>query len=213
MVIQNHTCPFSFHLIATAIMIIETEKPVGRARANLPKWSNKAKSKKAPTGITIYPHNGKRIRLSSAVITLSLAIHGNRFSCAVGASRPRAHLSLTISAQIGICVLSVSWAIRTLPKITQLARSRFLRSASPRCLDGGDVDLLHRHHDLEGTACLTRCGRLPCFRWDACSGRWPCASPLRSSRVLPGARRWRSKCPSANSHRSYAGRHRRTVHR
>ena len=28
-------------------------------------------------------------------------------------------------------------------------------SASPRCLDGGDVDLLHRHHRLEGTLCLT----------------------------------------------------------
>src|SRR6266571_5062545 len=29
------------------------------------------------------------------------------------------------------------------------------KSASPRCLDGGDVDLLHRHHRLEGTLCLT----------------------------------------------------------
>jgi hypothetical protein len=28
-------------------------------------------------------------------------------------------------------------------------------SASPRCLDRGDVDLLHRHHRLEGTLCLT----------------------------------------------------------
>ena len=28
-------------------------------------------------------------------------------------------------------------------------------SASPRCLDGGDVDLLHRHHRREGTLCLT----------------------------------------------------------
>src|SRR5437879_559572 len=28
-------------------------------------------------------------------------------------------------------------------------------SAPPRCLDGGDVDLLHRHHRLEGTLCLT----------------------------------------------------------
>src|SRR4029450_9097832 len=27
--------------------------------------------------------------------------------------------------------------------------------ASPRCLDGGDVDCLHRHHRLEGTLCLT----------------------------------------------------------
>jgi hypothetical protein len=28
-------------------------------------------------------------------------------------------------------------------------------SAAPRCFDGGDVDLLHRHHRLEGTFCLT----------------------------------------------------------
>src|SRR5215203_827424 len=28
-------------------------------------------------------------------------------------------------------------------------------SAPPRCLDGGDVDLLHRHHRLEGTLCLS----------------------------------------------------------
>ncbi len=28
-------------------------------------------------------------------------------------------------------------------------------SAPPRCLDGGDIDLLHRHHRLEGTLCLT----------------------------------------------------------
>jgi hypothetical protein len=27
--------------------------------------------------------------------------------------------------------------------------------ASPRCLDRGDVDLLRRHHRLEGTLCLT----------------------------------------------------------
>src|SRR6516225_6103286 len=27
-------------------------------------------------------------------------------------------------------------------------------SASPRCLDGGDIDFLHRHHRLEGTLCL-----------------------------------------------------------
>jgi hypothetical protein len=28
-------------------------------------------------------------------------------------------------------------------------------SASPRCLDGGNVDLLHRHHRLEGALGLT----------------------------------------------------------
>jgi hypothetical protein len=32
-------------------------------------------------------------------------------------------------------------------------------SASPRCLDGGDVDFLHRHHRLEGTLCLTATSR------------------------------------------------------
>jgi hypothetical protein len=31
----------------------------------------------------------------------------------------------------------------------------FFASASSRCLDGGDVDLLHRHHCLEGTLCLS----------------------------------------------------------
>src|SRR5260221_11935239 len=32
-------------------------------------------------------------------------------------------------------------------------------SASPRCLNGGDVDLLHRHHRLEGTLCLATTSR------------------------------------------------------
>ena len=32
-------------------------------------------------------------------------------------------------------------------------------SAPPRCLDRGDVDLLHRHHRLEGTLCLTATSR------------------------------------------------------
>ena len=32
-------------------------------------------------------------------------------------------------------------------------------SAPPRCLDGGDVDLLHRHHRLEGTLRLTATSR------------------------------------------------------
>ena len=31
--------------------------------------------------------------------------------------------------------------------------------ASPRCLDGGDVDLLHRHHRLESTLCLLATSR------------------------------------------------------
>ena len=36
---------------------------------------------------------------------------------------------------------------------------RWSTSAPPRCLDGGDVDLLHRHHRLEGTLCLTASSR------------------------------------------------------
>jgi len=32
-------------------------------------------------------------------------------------------------------------------------------SAPPRRLDGRDVDLLHRHHRLEGTLCLTATSR------------------------------------------------------
>src|ERR671913_788756 len=32
-------------------------------------------------------------------------------------------------------------------------------SAPPRGLDGGDVDLLHRHHCREGTLCLTATSR------------------------------------------------------
>ncbi len=32
-------------------------------------------------------------------------------------------------------------------------------SGSPRCLDGGDVDLRHRHHRLEGTFGLTATSR------------------------------------------------------
>ena len=33
--------------------------------------------------------------------------------------------------------------------------STLATSASPSCLDRGNVDLLHRHHRLEGTLCLT----------------------------------------------------------
>jgi hypothetical protein len=32
-------------------------------------------------------------------------------------------------------------------------------SAAPRCLDGGDVDLPHRHHGREGTLCLSATSR------------------------------------------------------
>src|SRR5215217_4867318 len=36
-----------------------------------------------------------------------------------------------------------------------MARPLVSTSAPPRCLDGGDLDLLHRHHRLEGTLCLS----------------------------------------------------------
>jgi len=32
-------------------------------------------------------------------------------------------------------------------------------SASPRGLDGGNIDLLHRHHRLEGALCLSASSR------------------------------------------------------
>ena len=32
-------------------------------------------------------------------------------------------------------------------------------STAPRCLDDGDVDLLHRHHRLEGTLCFAAASR------------------------------------------------------
>jgi hypothetical protein len=41
----------------------------------------------------------------------------------------------------------------------QMAQPVVSTSAPPRCLDGGDVDLLHRHHRLEGTLCLTATSR------------------------------------------------------
>ena len=41
----------------------------------------------------------------------------------------------------------------------QMAQLVGFTSASPRCLDGGDVDLLHGHHRLECTLCLTATSR------------------------------------------------------
>src|SRR5947209_1991672 len=40
-------------------------------------------------------------------------------------------------------------------RAAQVAQPVVSTSAPPRCLDGGDVDLLHRHHRREGTLCLT----------------------------------------------------------
>src|SRR3989475_11351768 len=41
----------------------------------------------------------------------------------------------------------------------QTARPRRPSSAALRCLNGGDVDLLHRHHRLEGALRLSATGR------------------------------------------------------
>jgi hypothetical protein len=41
----------------------------------------------------------------------------------------------------------------------RIRRVGVFTSASPRCLDGGDVDLPHCHHRLEGTLCLTASSR------------------------------------------------------
>jgi hypothetical protein len=45
-----------------------------------------------------------------------------------------------------------------LPRVRFIAFGEF-PSASPRCFDGGDIDLLHRHHRREGTPCLTATNR------------------------------------------------------
>jgi hypothetical protein len=36
-----------------------------------------------------------------------------------------------------------------------VSKSSVFPSASPRCLDGGDVDFFHRHHRHEGALCLS----------------------------------------------------------
>ena len=59
------------------------------------------------------------------------------------------HASLVSVAQLSVapfehCAVSLPARRRRLVVFT---------SASPRCLDGGDVDLLHRHHRLEGMFC------------------------------------------------------------
>jgi hypothetical protein len=51
-------------------------------------------------------------------------------------------------------------AVSGMPVIQgQKGRVGVFTSASPRCLDAGDVDLLHRHHCLEGTLGLTATSR------------------------------------------------------
>src|SRR5213594_227118 len=45
------------------------------------------------------------------------------------------------------------------PGCIQTARPRRLSSAASRRLDSGDVDLLHRHHCLEGALGLSATGR------------------------------------------------------
>src|ERR1700741_4310189 len=63
-------------------------------------------------------------------------------------------------------------------------------SASPRCLDGGDVDLLHRHHRLEGTLCLIATNRKPfpfhhCRQSRSSNGPSLPDCPSRSERKKP----------------------------
>ena len=41
----------------------------------------------------------------------------------------------------------------------RIGRFGVFTSASPRCLDGGDVNLFHRQHRLEGTLGLTAASR------------------------------------------------------
>jgi hypothetical protein len=43
--------------------------------------------------------------------------------------------------------------------LIDLEKSIVFTSASPRCLDGGDIDLLHRHHGLKGTLGLSATNR------------------------------------------------------
>jgi hypothetical protein len=67
-------------------------------------------------------------------------------------------------SQLGECVVHQALLFHlTLPRVFSPAASPADRwcgaSAPPRCLDGGDVDLLHRHHRLEGTLCLTATSR------------------------------------------------------
>src|SRR5438552_3398970 len=45
------------------------------------------------------------------------------------------------------------------PTAPTAPQPRQCRSAPPRCLDGGNVDFLHRHHRFEGTLCLIASSR------------------------------------------------------
>src|SRR5580658_5341140 len=59
---------------------------------------------------------------------------------------------------------SIRTAVNRTEAIVRRRRSRSkgivaFTSASPCCLDGGDVDFLHRHHRLEGAPGLTATGR------------------------------------------------------
>src|SRR5579864_5655695 len=40
------------------------------------------------------------------------------------------------------------------PSCTTSPYTALLSSPSPRCLNGGDIDLLHLHHRLKGALCL-----------------------------------------------------------
>jgi hypothetical protein len=75
----------------------------------------------------------------------------------VGPDAPIANSTMvkpTCESRTGICQLLVYACSRTIKDVSACSRS-----ASPCCLDGGNVDLLHRHHRLEGTLGLTATGR------------------------------------------------------
>ncbi len=69
MVTQNHGWYLSFHLIATAMATIAADISEGRARSNLPKYTNKSARGIVPIMSVRTPHHGSRIFLSFAVIT------------------------------------------------------------------------------------------------------------------------------------------------
>jgi hypothetical protein len=70
MVIQNHICFLSFHLIVMARPTIASDTIIGRARSNLPKDTNKSARRIVPKKTQSPPLHDIRICLSSAVITL-----------------------------------------------------------------------------------------------------------------------------------------------
>jgi hypothetical protein len=80
--------PLNFHLNAMAMATNAADIRDGRARSNLPKYTNKSPSRTVAKMTQRTPHHGKRICLSSAVITLSSGNVCNLFSYAVDVNKP-----------------------------------------------------------------------------------------------------------------------------